>query len=1327
MDGAITKFSRTSTPKSKGGCATCRSRRVKCDEGRPECIRCVKAKLTCGGYNLVKARSRKYNRHSVSFKHALIKPKTLSLQQDAASSLASQAPSSTFLGESEIENSYFRYFQETNTTGLDGTWGWSLWNSLMLQTSHQEPFVRHSIIAIGALLKSHESAYLAGVRPRSVVIPYVAKLHRSFAISKYDTAVKSMRKAISVGTSSPRQTLLGCILVVCFEMLIGNSHLAIKHAHSGTSILQQWRAQTITPIQEQRPLLSPAPLVVEDEIVEAFRSLSIQITTLGDDSSATYDKKTTNYHCVTSTAPLTCSDLRETHVYLNEIVCHIYHFITTIPISSEYIAPSKRLDGVPLIEDASVITNMAIYRTAFEITENVRAQQAQFAAEIANWTRLFKPLFESLCIKQEDDEAAFSCASHVAAMMQMQAIATTILTAGVLITNEMEYDKFNSQFQELVDLAALIVKLRQQAKKSNSWVGGPWIDIGLTPQLFVVVTRCRDPVIRRMAIKLLEGWYIEGFWDPALIAQIGLFIMEVEEEGLEDVDFGVGKKSIIPERARAVISRISEDSQKRSGIAKVHASPNFPTFIHSREPTSHAANMDTLNVSHQREYMAQMARQREALLAASARAGQPPAAKLREDVLSTFKKQAKRAEKGRMQALRSSETQIQSTFVPPAYAACVASVAELTKMGVNELRLETHHRGRFVLLRALAGPSRMTALVGVGEDEEGRVVRVQVYQQRDDSEVWKVGGVVVVKEPYFKESGDGDTGIRVDHVGDVMALPANHPLVPEKWRKGVDAVLVREWIDRAAEAMKGERYWEALDQCKAALLASPPPTLEEDSEIKLKLGAAYLRVGYFESAESAIEGLELTPESLKIKAEAFYNLARYDECIESLGKLPDQDSALLEKAKIRLVEQQTGAYNFRSIFAELSALNPPTVDRATFIGPVDIRVSPGKGRGLFTTRAVEAGELLVCEKAFAYSFFDQSAPAEMHKTKLSMVFNTEEGSIIFGTLGTLITEAVQKVARNPFLHDFVSSLYHGSYKAPTVNKVDDHPVIDTFLIERIISHNCFGCPPTSLLAHVTPGPPKRAYSSGLWPLCATLNHSCLPTARRAFIGDLQVVRATRALPANTELVWAYHEVSEDPVQTRQALANWGFVCSCGLCAEAARTPEKVRRRRELLRTDLRACVMVKNPDAIDVPKAERLVAAADATYKAGPVEAPRESLCGLQLMVARVHKNRGEAAKVVGAALGVLRLLGFEVKGAQLPRGKEEFEVVRWGSMAHGVVETWVQLWVAYATVAPELCADAERCARICYKICVGEDETFDDSYGKKARKAMEDGGATAP
>ncbi|KIM94553.1 hypothetical protein OIDMADRAFT_60334 [Oidiodendron maius Zn] len=542
-----------------------KNRRVKCDEGKPDCIRCIKAKRTCGGYIHLEGRSRQDNRDAL-YRQALIKPKALLLLQDTASSLTLVAPSSIFLGESEIENRYFRYFRQTAVTGLDGAWGWSLWNWLMLQTSHQEPFVRHSIIALGALLKSHETAHLAGVRPRSVIMPYIAKLHRNFAIVKYDRAVKLMQKAICVGTSNPRQALLGCILVVCFEMLIGNSYLAIKHAHSGTLILQQWRTQTLAHKEEQSPLLSPAPLIIEDEIIEAFRSLSIQIITLWDDRSAICDKKIMNYHCVTITAPLTCFDLREAQVYLNLVVCRIYHFIATIQIPSESILLAKKSDGETLMEEVSVITSMAIYSTAFKITETIRAQQVQFAIEIANWMRLFEPFFESLCTKREDNQAGFNCASNVAAMMRMQAIATSILTAGVLIKDEMDYDKFNSRFQELVDLASVIVKQRQQQNKSNSWAGGPWIDIGLTPQLFVVVTRCRDPIIRRTAIKLLEGWYIEGIWDPALIVQIGLFIMEVEEEGLEDVDFGGGKKFIIPERARAVISRISEDSQKRRAL-----------------------------------------------------------------------------------------------------------------------------------------------------------------------------------------------------------------------------------------------------------------------------------------------------------------------------------------------------------------------------------------------------------------------------------------------------------------------------------------------------------------------------------------------------------------------------------------------------------------------------------------------------------------------------------------------------------------------------------------------------------------------------------------
>jgi hypothetical protein len=485
------------------------------------------------------------------------------------------APSSIFIGKSEIENRYFHHFQQTAAMGLDGAWGWSLWNQLMPQNGNQEPFIEHSIIAVGALLKSHEEAYSAGVHPHAIILPDIAKLHRAFAIVKYDTAIQLMQRAICAGTTNPRQALLGCIFVVCFEMLLGNRDLAVKHALSGTIILEKWRAQVLALKGEQPLLLSPSPLTIEDEIVEAFQNLDIQITAfMGGRSAARHEMM--NDHCTTIAAlPTSFSkpslhNLRDAQVYLNHIVRRIHHFIATTWSPPEALAMAKGSDG-KLAAEVSVMASMNVYITSFRVNDTIRAQQARFATEIANWIHAFAPLLDCLRTKREHDGASFLCTYNIATMMQMQSIATTILTAGVVITNEMEYDKFNPQFRELVDLATAVVKLRQRRKKDNTWAGGFWIDIGVTPQLFVVVTRCRDPIIRREAIKLLQGWYIEGSWDPRLVAHIGQFIMEVEEEGMTDVEWGGGYKSIIPETARVVFARLSEDPQE--GRVLMHCVP----------------------------------------------------------------------------------------------------------------------------------------------------------------------------------------------------------------------------------------------------------------------------------------------------------------------------------------------------------------------------------------------------------------------------------------------------------------------------------------------------------------------------------------------------------------------------------------------------------------------------------------------------------------------------------------------------------------------------------------------------------------------------------
>ncbi|KAI9688125.1 MAG: hypothetical protein M1822_001631 [Bathelium mastoideum] len=50
-EGTIaTGASKRKQTKSRNGCATCKKKRLKCDEGKPECQQCIKRRVPCGGY-----------------------------------------------------------------------------------------------------------------------------------------------------------------------------------------------------------------------------------------------------------------------------------------------------------------------------------------------------------------------------------------------------------------------------------------------------------------------------------------------------------------------------------------------------------------------------------------------------------------------------------------------------------------------------------------------------------------------------------------------------------------------------------------------------------------------------------------------------------------------------------------------------------------------------------------------------------------------------------------------------------------------------------------------------------------------------------------------------------------------------------------------------------------------------------------------------------------------------------------------------------------------------------------------------------------------------
>lgn len=140
----------------------------------------------------------------------------------------------------------------------------------------------------------------------------------------------------------------------------------------------------------------------------------------------------------------------------------------------------------------------------------------------------------------------------------------------------------------------------------------------------------------------------------------------------------------------------------------------------------------------------------------------------------------------RMQKQTVNGVKVQAAFLPPPYLPCAAPLSDLKKVMIKDLVLETHHRGTYVILRAVTPAVRMSAILAVVEDEDDNVVVLQLYHQDNSccpEHILDDEAVVIVKEPYLKRDADGRVSIRVDHLSDVIFLHNFDERIPEVWRQ----------------------------------------------------------------------------------------------------------------------------------------------------------------------------------------------------------------------------------------------------------------------------------------------------------------------------------------------------------------------------------------------------------------------------------------------------------------------------------------------------------------------------------------------------------------
>ncbi|KAK1836916.1 hypothetical protein QBC39DRAFT_377858 [Podospora conica] len=675
-----------------------------------------------------------------------------------------------------------------------------------------------------------------------------------------------------------------------------------------------------------------------------------------------------------------------------------------------------------------------------------------------------------------------------------------------------------------------------------------------------------------------------------------------------------------------------------------------------------------------------------------------------------------------------------TSFVPPPYPPCVTPFSELTKAMIGDLVLETQHRGKYLLLRCITPQDRMTAVMSIVEDETMETVMLQLYHQdhpdQPHEEILVQGRTVIVKEPYLKEMASGSYGLRVDHVSDVEFLSLMDERIPGPWRNRPRQNTAATWKETGNEHFNKFRYRAAIEAYTEGLGCSP--TDEEREIIARNRSLAHLKIGSFDKALADAEVAALsTTDTEKApfrKAQALYGLSRFRECCDVLKALcaehPDNRPAqdLLNRATARLAEETQGQYDFKAMHAEVARLRPPHLDHATFIGPVVIKpsgISSG-GRGLFTTAAVAAGDLLFCEKAFAHAFADSSK-------NVTTLVDVATDTVTMGTQPELIDRLIRKMYQNPSLSKSVTDLYHGDYPAVETASIDGSPIVDSFLLRRIIPLNSFGCPLSSRSDQdttLTSSSKSKSFyhSCGIWTLASYINHSCDSNTRRAFIGDMMLVRAARDIPADTELTCWYTSPPLDAAayleRQKTLRKNWGFMCKCGSCREARDTPGSVLQKRKAAWKEAQAMISAeRGPVGLGVVrKADKVVARLEETHKRSPREVPRLGVSSWQMNLAARYNACGKLEESVKMALESLRSLGCVVDGGDVRAGGQGPVVREWGVTMDHAVDCWMFLAEAYLLLKIEWVSAAMEYAKTAYRVCFGEDETFGENFGPNCK-----------
>lgn len=360
------------------------------------------------------------------------------------------------------------------------------WDRIVLQVCHAEPAVKHAVLALSSLHQLSEAREDTND----------ALQHQRYADQHYQQALSAAQSLLRSSTPEDiDRILIACLVFTCYENVRGNYPAGQVHTGSGRAIMAQHR-ERLRRLSRRNDL---------NEIQQLFARLDVGAIAFSP-SNSRYPYGVESFY---ATSPNLVPDAFDTIEDARApLIDHIRWSLVV-----------GRTDFGAVLRDPSLLAT-------------IEAERLKVSDHLTRW----QSRFEQIAISERN--ASPILISTLRVWHQLVAI---VVAAG-WYGSELRYDRYTPQFERLVTIAEEIVELLAQKPDRGMFS----FDLGITIPLFSTIERCRDPYIRRRALKALQaGPQQEGTWGPCAAMAAERWIA-FEEHGLEFVE----QASDIPEWRR---------------------------------------------------------------------------------------------------------------------------------------------------------------------------------------------------------------------------------------------------------------------------------------------------------------------------------------------------------------------------------------------------------------------------------------------------------------------------------------------------------------------------------------------------------------------------------------------------------------------------------------------------------------------------------------------------------------------------------------------------------------------------------------------------------